>query len=1576
MARDEYHEGETHSVVHRTWIAGAPLRGTRLSVGGRATNGGTNPAAWSNAVPLGTRSGAFSADIAGLLANQTNYYRCLASNVADAVWASESAIFTTHSPSVVFDTTFFQVQESGPAPMIGVRLDTPSAAPVSVGYRTVGDSAVAGSDYVATEGRLTWGPGETGVRTFSIEIINDQIEEPDEEFHIELLAPTNAVIADPDTATVLILDDDGGPTLRFAEAASTGCENQTPASIRVTMSPTSQVDVTVNYTATGGTAINGTDYELFPGSSLIIPAGAVEAWIEFTVLDNTLDEPDKTVVVTLLSPVNARLGQLTSHTYTILDDDASPPQVDNGNGAMRITRQSATLRGAVLDTGGEDPDVYVCWGSAPGGETTGSWSRCVFVGERGVGAFEWDVDQLTEGITYYYRVVAINSGGEGWAERIEHFVANDPPTSDLTYNPGMETSGANNDDAQHWARSATSSLRRKNENPRAGSFSMEFDAVADIFLYGTLDNVLLLSWNGLIADTDTSHPLGGVRPGFVVSSKGYTRTVKAKGQLKGDQMNYRWRNMDAQTDWMQGTLFNASETYQEHHAANAAALPSASVGQRFRPELIRETAQGDKFYADDLTLTASLPKLHLEWDPVNTVAFARTTVGNSRNLDLRARNAGGGAGTVLYGAFITDVADLRNPSWDKTAWRIIDDPAGAFQIMSGAQLISTNDGAYQACTIRFTPPGVGVYTSVVRVATTDPVAYYGNSGTNYNSIVYYQYTLVAEGVAPTLTIGSTAGGAVTTPGEGAFQRDYGTVLDLIATPDPGFRFDKWTGTAVTAGKVANPDSATTTVIVNGDHTLTAHFIGNLYTLTFNSAGGSAVAPITQAYGTAVTAPANPTRTGYTFDGWSPAVPATMPAADQTHTAQWTVNEYTLTFDSAGGSAVAPITQDYGTAVTAPANPTRTGYSFAGWTPAVPETMPSESSTLTAQWTVNAYTLDVVSAHGNPVPSVGTHTNDYGMAITNSVEAMLADSGTQYVCLGWVLEGHEPSAGDTNVFSMTVTNAAVLSWQWATNHWLAVEVDGNGTVNVENGWFPVDTNVTVTAIPDPYHHFTDWSGETNGAVIAGDLITVAIDQPRQITAHFVVNAYTLTFNSDGGSEVSPITQDYGTAVTAPDDPTRTGYSFAGWSPEVPETMPAANQTHAAQWTLNAYTLTFNSDGGSEVSPITQAFGTAITVPDDPTREGHSFAGWSPEVPETMPAADQTLVAQWTVNVTDPVSAQAVPNNPDAASRMDLSWGLNSNDHAVMIVRSTDGQFFTPVQGTPYSIGYSSGNSTVIYNGTGTSFTDMQLYPRNTYSYRFHAYHDGTYSPGITRSHATKAPKARNSGGGAPQQPATVYLGDRDMTFGVESWTKIEDRPGSARLFIARTPDLDGALAGPATEYSEAAIREPASPVFTDTGLWFWGIQLDFETYGNDFWYCKDWSTENETERAPVSSLTVNVLPLPPVANPSAKPGRDGPGRRIDVAWTADWDRGVLVVRRQASAPGTPTQGQEYGIGDECGGGTVVFKGVDPSFTDRGLPEKTTCHYAIFTLNNGYYSDPVRIMAETGEIGPMPTMFKFR
>ena len=269
-----------------------------------------------------------------------------------------------------------------------------------------------------------------------------------------------------------------------------------------------------------------------------------------------------------------------------------------------------------------------------------------------------------------------------------------------------------------------------------------------------------------------------------------------------------------------------------------------------------------------------------------------------------------------------------------------------------------------------------------------------------------------------------------------------------------------------------------------------------------------------------------TRTGHTQVGW-----ATVDGGekvygfDDVYTKNealtlypvWNTNKYTITFDTAGGSEIASITQNYGTAITAPADPTREGYTFNGWDREIPETVPAENMTVTAQWEINRYTI--------------------------------------------------------------------------------------------------------------------------------------------------------TFDTAGGSEIAPITQDYGTNIAVPADPTREGYTFIGWDREIPETVPAENMTVTAQWEINRYTITFDTAGGSEIAPITQDYGTAITAPADPTREGYTFMGWDREIPTTMPAKNITITAKWK-DVEKPTGEIKISNNSWKAFLNNITFGLFFKDTQTVTITAAD------------------------------------------------------------------------------------------------------------------------------------------------------------------------------------------------------------------------------------------------------------------------------------------------------------------
>jgi len=373
--------------------------------------------------------------------------------------------------------------------------------------------------------------------------------------------------------------------------------------------------------------------------------------------------------------------------------------------------------------------------------------------------------------------------------------------------------------------------------------------------------------------------------------------------------------------------------------------------------------------------------------------------------------------------------------------------------------------------------------------------------------------LTVQWTAPTYAVTlNTNGGTINNGNVTGYTYGVGATLPTDVTRT-GYTFKGWydnenlTGSPVTAIGGAE----------TGNKEYWAKWEINQYTITFDTNGGSEIAPITQDYGTEITAPADPTRKGYTFKGWDKEIPETMPAENITVKAQWEINQYTITFDTNGGSEIAPITQDYGTEITAPADPTRKGYTFKGWDKEIPETMPAENITVKAQWEINQYTI--------------------------------------------------------------------------------------------------------------------------------------------------------TFDTNGGSEIAPITQDYGTKITAPDNPTRKGYTFKGWDKEIPETMPAENITVKAQWKINQYTITFDTNGGSEIAPITQDYGTKITAPDNPTRKGYTFKGWDKEIPETMPAENLTITARWR-DTEKPTGEIIIGTNKWNEFLNELTFGIFFKDTQEVTINAVD------------------------------------------------------------------------------------------------------------------------------------------------------------------------------------------------------------------------------------------------------------------------------------------------------------------
>ena len=201
---------------------------------------------------------------------------------------------------------------------------------------------------------------------------------------------------------------------------------------------------------------------------------------------------------------------------------------------------------------------------------------------------------------------------------------------------------------------------------------------------------------------------------------------------------------------------------------------------------------------------------------------------------------------------------------------------------------------------------------------------------------------------------------------------------------------------------------------------------------------------------------------------------------------------------------------------------------------------------------------------------------------------------------------------------------------------------------------------------PGYTFGGWN-KADGT--AWDYASDKVTDNITLYAKWAANTYTITFDTAGGSEIAPITQEYGTVITAPEAPTREGYTFIGWDKEIPTTMPAENMTVTAQWKINRYTITFDTAGGSEITPITQDDGTAITAPADPTREGYTFIGWDKEIPTTMPAENITLKARWK-DIEKPTGEIVIGTNKWQEFLNKITFGLFFKDAQEVTINAAD------------------------------------------------------------------------------------------------------------------------------------------------------------------------------------------------------------------------------------------------------------------------------------------------------------------
>jgi uncharacterized repeat protein (TIGR02543 family) len=436
----------------------------------------------------------------------------------------------------------------------------------------------------------------------------------------------------------------------------------------------------------------------------------------------------------------------------------------------------------------------------------------------------------------------------------------------------------------------------------------------------------------------------------------------------------------------------------------------------------------------------------------------------------------------------------------------------------------------------------------------------------------------------------------------------------------------------------------------------------LYTVIFNSKGGTAVSSITGiAYNATVTLPAAPTKALNTFAGWfsddgiftNSFTASTPVTASITVYAKWTADTYTVTFNSNGGSAVSPVTGiAYNATVTLPTAPTKALNTFAGWfsddgtflVPFTAATPVITDVTVYAKWTADTYT---VTFNKNGGDADADPTTISGIAYNGNVGTLPA---APTKALNTFVSWNTAADGLGAAFDATtpvIANITVYAQWTAETYTVTFDSNGGSAVDAVTG---IAYNATVTLPTAPtkaLNTFAGWFSDDGTFLVPFTAATPVITDVT-VYAKWTAETYTVTFDSNGGSAVSPITgiAYNATVITLPADQTLAGNTFAGWftddgtftNPFTAATPVTASITVYAQWTAETYTVTFDSNGGSAVDPVTGIAynATVITLPADPTLAGNTFVGWfsddttftNPFTAETLVTASITVYAKWT------------------------------------------------------------------------------------------------------------------------------------------------------------------------------------------------------------------------------------------------------------------------------------------------------------------------------------------------------------
>ena len=439
-------------------------------------------------------------------------------------------------------------------------------------------------------------------------------------------------------------------------------------------------------------------------------------------------------------------------------------------------------------------------------------------------------------------------------------------------------------------------------------------------------------------------------------------------------------------------------------------------------------------------------------------------------------------------------------------------------------------------------------------------------------------------------------------------------------------------------------------------TLTAD---KLYTVTMDTAGGDPIRPIQYTVESEAFQLPTPVRTGYIFLGWTgegitePQKTIEIPqgsTGDRTYTANWQVIEYTIITLLEGGNAGSSGEYFYTVeqTVTLP-TPTRTGYTFLGWTgegittPQPNVTIPKGSTgdkTYIENWKLTEYNITMDLNGGS-----GETTLLY--TVIDDEFALPTPTRNGYEFVGWTGEGITTPQTSVIIPKGSTGNKAY------TANWKVIEytitLDTNGGPAVSPIKYTVEDTFTLPYPLRPGYEFAGWTLDGSGMIPAMPLIIYpGTTGDLRYKAEWRLAEYTITMDLNGGSGQEKMVYTMTDEEFELPTPTRNGYEFVGWTGEritTPQTSvkipkgSTGNKAYTANWKVIRYTITLVTNGGPVIASIRYTVEDSVTLPIPPERPGYEFSGWVldgsgqfPSTPMIIPkgsTGDRIYKAEWRV-----------------------------------------------------------------------------------------------------------------------------------------------------------------------------------------------------------------------------------------------------------------------------------------------------------------------------------------------------------